>query len=89
MIALELHQRIPESKDWATSIFVISLLLIVIAKSTFEGRFTDYIKLLVSDKYLKIYRESGHLMSGFNVVMFTVNMISLSFFIQIIFDFFD
>lgn len=82
MIALELHPRILDNKDWATLVFVFSLVLVVIAKSAFESRFNDFIRLIVSDKYTKIYRESNHLMSGFNVLLFIVNLISLSFFVQ-------
>jgi hypothetical protein len=84
MIALELHYRIIANKDWATLIFVITLALIVLAKTAFESRFNDFLRLIVSDKYNKIYRESSHLMSGFNVLLFTVNLVSLSFFIQMI-----
>ena len=88
MIVLELHPRILENKDWATLVFVLSLTLIVIAKSAFESRFNDFIRLIVSDKYTKIYRESSHLMSGFNVLLFIVNLISLSFFFQMILVYF-
>ena len=84
MIAMQLHQRIIENKDWATVVFVIAIILICIAKSAFESRFNDFIRLIVSDKYTKIYRESSHLMSGFNVLLFIVNIISLSFFIQLL-----
>jgi hypothetical protein len=58
--------------------------LVVLARTAFESRFNDYIRLLVSDKYTKIYRESSHLWSGFNIVLFVVHLISLSFFIQIV-----
>ncbi len=85
MIALQLHPRLIENKDWATLVFIFSLVFIAIAKSTFDSRFNDFIKLIISDKYSKIYRESTHLMSGFNVLLVTVNLISLSFFIQLIF----
>ncbi|MES2747568.1 MAG: DUF4271 domain-containing protein [Bacteroidota bacterium] len=85
MIALELQPRIIENKDWATIVFVASFALIVMAKSIFETRFHDFIRLIVSSKYLKIYKESSHLMSGFNVILFAVNLVSLSFFIQIVF----
>ncbi len=84
MIALELHPRIIESKDWATIIFVFALVFIVVAKSAFENRFSDFIRLIVSDKYTKIYRESSHLMSGFNVLLLIVNLISFAFFIQLV-----
>ncbi len=85
MIALELHPRIVENTDWATALFVVSFGLIVLTRNLFENRFHDFIRLIISDKYLKIYKESSHLMSGFNVFLFTTNLISLSFFIQIIF----
>ncbi len=88
MIALELQPRIIENKDWATIIFVASFALIVLAKSTFESRFHDFIRIIISDKYLKIYKESTHLISGFNVILFFVNIVSLSFFIQIAFHHF-
>jgi hypothetical protein len=88
MIALELHTRILQNKDWATLVFVFSLVLIVVAKSAFESRFNDFIRLIVSDKYTKIYRESNHLMSGFNVLLFIINLISLSFFVQMILVYF-
>jgi|SRR6478672_751837 len=88
MIALELQPRIIENKDWATVIFVVSFALVVMAKSIFETRFHDFIRLIVSDKYLKIYKEGSHLMSGFNVLLLLVNLVSLSFFIQVVFHHF-
>ena len=84
MIACEFQPRIVSPYDWATLIFVVALGLVVIARTAFESRFNDYIRLLVSDKYTKIYRESSHLWSGFNIVLFVVHLISLSFFIQIV-----
>lgn len=84
MIVLTLHPRIIENKDWATIIFVLTLALIVLAKTVFESRFNDFIRLIISDKYTKIYRESSHLISGFNVILFIVNIVSLSFFIYLI-----
>jgi len=85
MIALELHPRIIENKDWATALFMVSFGLIVVTRNLFENRFHDFIRLLFSDKYLKIYKESNHLMGSFNVLLFITNVISLSFFIQLVF----
>lgn len=85
MIALELHPRIIENKDWATVLFIVSFGLIVLTRNLFENRFHDFIRLIISDKYLKIYKESSHLMSGFTIFLFATNLISLTFFIQIIF----
>ena len=85
MTALELHPRIVENKDWATVLFIVSFGLIVLTRSLFENRFHDFIRLIISDKYLKIYKESNHLMGGFTIFLFTTNLISLTFLIQLIF----
>ncbi|MEN9336359.1 MAG: hypothetical protein RLZZ500_1346 [Bacteroidota bacterium] len=84
MMAWALHPRVIENKDWATLIFIIAMVFIVIARTAFASRFSDYIRLLVSDKYTKIYRESSHLWSGFNILLFIVNLISFSFFLQMV-----
>lgn len=83
MIDPILHPRIIENKDWATALFVLSLLLIVFTKSAFENRFVDFSKLLISDKYVKVYRDSSHLLSGFTIALFIVQIISFSFFVQL------
>jgi hypothetical protein len=77
------HPRIIENKDWATVLFVLSLLLIALTKSVFENRFNDFSKLIYSDKYIKMYRDSSHLMSGFTIALFVVQIISFSFFLQL------
>ena len=84
MIETVFHPRVIENKDWASLLFVVAFVLIAIAKSVFETRFGDYLKLIVSDKYIKIYRDSSHLLSGFTIALFIVQLISLAFFIQLI-----
>jgi len=54
-----------------------------LTKSVFENRFTDFINLIFSDKYTKVYRDSIHLKSGFTISLFLVQIISLAFFIQL------
>jgi Domain of unknown function (DUF4271) len=78
-----LHPRIIENKDWATGLFILSLLLIALTKSVFENRFNDFTKLIYSDKYIKLYRDSSHLMSGFTLALFVVQIISITFFLQL------
>ena len=57
--------------------------VIAIVKSVFESRFHDFMKLIVSDKYIKMYRDSMYLMSGFTIFLFVVQLVSLAFFIQL------
>ena len=83
MIENILHDRIAENKDWATLLFVLSFAIIAVTKSVFENRFGDFMNLVFSDKYIKVYRDGSHLKSGFTIALFFVQIISLAFFIQL------
>ncbi|RVT78366.1 DUF4271 domain-containing protein [Flavobacterium sufflavum] len=78
-----LHPRIIESKDWATLLFVLAFGIIAITKAIYGNRFSDFINLLFSDKYSKVYRDSSQLKSSFTISLFFVQVISFAFFIQI------
>ena len=84
MIETVLQPRILEPKDWATCLFVFSFVLIAITKTAFETRFSEFLRILVSDKYIKVYKDTSHLMSGFTILLFVVQVISFSFFIQLV-----
>jgi hypothetical protein len=77
-----------DNQDWAAVLFIVALILIAITRSVFENRFADFTKLAISNKYIKVYRDSSHLMSWFNVALFIVNLISFAFFIQLTFSYF-
>ncbi|MFH6945920.1 DUF4271 domain-containing protein [Flavobacterium sp. FlaQc-50] len=79
----QLHPRIIENKDWATLLFVLAFALVAITKSAYESRFSEFSKLIFSDKYAKIYRDSSNLKGSFIVGLFFVQIISFSFFIQL------
>ena len=84
MIENVLHPRIVENKDWATALFIFSFVLIAVTKSLFENRFNEFSRLIFSDKYIKVYKDSGQMMSLFTVILFIVQLISFSFFIHLI-----
>jgi hypothetical protein len=88
MIETILQPRILEHRDWATYLFVFSFVLIAITKTAFETRFSEFLKILVNDKYIKVYKDTSHLMSGFTILLFIVQIISFSFFIQLVLNFF-
>ena len=88
MAAISLHERILENKDWATILFVVCLAFIALARTFFESRFSDFSKLIFSDKYLKIYRDSSNLMSWFTILLFFVQLISFTFFVQLLLFYF-
>jgi len=88
MIETILQTRSIQNKDWATLLFVFTFVLIAIARTAFETRFNDFLKILVSDKYIKVYKDSSHLMSGFTILLFLVQLLSVSFFIQFLLHYF-
>ena len=83
MIDNTLHLRLIENKDWATLLFFLSFATIAITKSVFANRFADFIGLIYSDKFIRVYKESSNLKSGFTIALFIIQMISLAFFIQL------
>ena len=86
---MELHERILEQKDWAILVFVFGLILIAIVKTNFENRFYDFMRLFSSSKYVKIYKDGSLLMSWFTVILFFVQLLSLTFFVQLILHHFN
>lgn len=79
-----LHPRITDTSGWVTIIFIMAFGIIALTKSFYENRFEDFSKLIFSDKYTRIYRDSSHLMDMFSITLFFVQIISFSFFIQIL-----
>ncbi|SFB12058.1 protein of unknown function [Flavobacterium swingsii] len=88
MSKTELIPRIVENKDWVTILFIIAFTLLVVTKTAFENRFRDFVNLLINDKYLKIYKDSSNLMSWFTILLFVVQLISMSFFLQLVLSYF-
>lgn len=79
-----LQVRVVEDKDWITSLFLIAFILVAFAKAGFENRFNDFIRLIVSDKYLKIYKDNSQMTDWFTIVFFLIQLLSISFFIQML-----
>ncbi|SFJ85528.1 DUF4271 domain-containing protein [Myroides guanonis] len=78
-----LTERIIESKDWATIIFLLSFGIIAMNKTIYEVRFSEFLRLAYSSKYNKIYKDSTNLRSTFTLSFFFIQVVSISFFIQI------
>jgi Domain of unknown function (DUF4271) len=85
----ELIPRIVENKDWVTLVFIMAFAIVAITKAVFENRFNDFINLIANNKYLRIYKDSSNLLSWFTVLLFVVQLISVSFFIQLVLSHFN
>ncbi|HLN95795.1 MAG TPA: DUF4271 domain-containing protein [Flavobacterium sp.] len=88
MTDVTLHERAAMSADWATVVFVVGLALLTVTRVAFENRFLEFSRLAISDKYIKIYRDSGQLVGWFTIALFLVQVISFAFLIQLAMDHF-
>jgi hypothetical protein len=88
MEKIEFIPRIVESKDWITILFIVTIGLVVITKAAFENRFSDFIGLLINNKYMKVYKDTSNLMSWFTILLFVVQLVSFSFFILLVLSYF-
>jgi len=85
---LTLHERIVGSNDWATLLFVFCFAVIAVNRTVFQARYAEFIKLAWSDKYTKIYKESGNIQSWFTISFFFVQVISYAFLLQFVLIYF-
>lgn len=62
--------------------------MVTITKAVFEKRFTDFVRLLFNNKYIKVYKDPSNLMTWFTILLFFVQLISFSFFIQLVLSYY-
>ncbi|WP_282162058.1 DUF4271 domain-containing protein [Ulvibacterium marinum] len=67
--------------DWITLMLFGSLLLIVVAKSLFYGRFLNFVILPFNNKYTFMYNKKEKLMNWFHVFFTLFQIINFSLFI--------
>lgn len=75
---LQLIERAVQDNSWVAFVFIGSLLLVVVLKSAFEKQFNDFLGLIYTDKYIKLYSEGN--LSWFSVVLIFIQLISYSLF---------
>jgi hypothetical protein len=85
---LVLNERVIGANDWATYLFVFCFALAAVNRTAFEARFAEFIKLGVSDKYTKIYKDSSNLQSWFTISFFAIQVVSYSFLLQFVLKYF-
>ena len=70
--------RTIESLDWVTLILVGCIVIITILKVIYPKRFEDFIKLPVSNNYFLAKGKSEELRHPFSIVLFLIQIISIS-----------
>ena len=80
---MEPSLRLAQNSDWITVVIVVSLVLLVIAKSLFQNRFFSYIILPFNNKYLSLYNKKDKLIHGFHVLFTVFQVLNTALFIYL------
>ena len=80
---MEAIERTVLSQDWITLLFVLVLVLLVVARYAFSQRFSHFLMLFATDKYLVLKGKNPNIFHPFNLLFFTINVISVGLFIYI------
>ncbi len=81
MQAIERHA---ESLDWASLVFLLALIIISLTKHLYPQRFTDFVSLLTSNKFILFKGKEYKAFHPFNILMLAVNVLSVSLLIYLI-----
>ena len=71
------------AQDWITLLLLGALVLLVTARYSFSQRFSHFIMLFATDKYLILRGKDPKIFHPFNLLLFTINVISVGLFIFI------
>jgi hypothetical protein len=82
---LRYTNRIIESLDWVTLIMVGCIVVIAILKVIYPKRFEDFIRLPVSNNYFLAKGKSEELRHPFSILLFLIQLISISLFVYLFF----
>lgn len=86
MINFQFTERQLQDNSWSVYLFIGSFLLVAIVRAIFDKQFKDFLGLMYTNKYIKLYGETS--LSWFSVVLTLVQLISYAFFIQIMLSYF-
>lgn len=80
---MEAILRNPNTSDWISLVLLGSLLLMVLAKSTFYSRFLNFMILPFNNKYIFMYNKKDRLFNWFNIFFTLLLLLNFSLFIYL------
>ncbi|MCF4100282.1 DUF4271 domain-containing protein [Gillisia sp. M10.2A] len=82
---MEAIERYSTSNDLLTLLILLVLVLMLIAKQLFQQRFSEFVALLSSSKYMVIKSKEHKALFGFNLLLFCVYVLSVSLFLFVVY----
>ncbi len=83
---MEAIERHVIAQDWITILLLLVMVVLVAAKYTFPQRFNHFVLLFATDKYLLLKGKDPKIFHPFNLLFFTVNVITVALFIFIFYN---
>jgi len=83
---LEAIERHVISQDWITILLLLVIVVLVATKYAFPQRFNHFVLLFATDKYLLLKGKDPKIFHPFNLLFFTVNVITVALFIFIFYN---
>ena len=80
---MEAIERYTVSQDWITLLLLLAFTLLVTARYAFTQRFSHFVMLFATEKYLLLKGKNANIFHPFNLLFFTVNLISVGLFMYI------
>lgn len=86
---MEAIERFTVSQDWITSLLLLVFILLVVAKYAFPQRFSHFMMLFATDKYLLLKGKDPNVYHPFNLLFFTINVIAVALFVHVFYNVFS
>lgn len=81
---MEAVQRVIVGNDWITVVLITCMALLAVTRYAYDLRFIDFSQLIINDKYLLKTSKEVKFEHPFNLLLFSVQLLSVSLFIYII-----
>ena len=81
---MEYGLRTIENWDWVTLLLVFIFMVLAVTRYLYPRRFMEFLYLPLSDKYFKLQGKGYEIKHPFNVLIFSVQVLSLSLFMYLV-----
>ncbi len=86
---MQATERIYNHQDWLTILFLGCFILLVLAKTLFPQRFEEFTSMLTSGKFISFKGKENKAFHAFNILLLSLQAVSVSIFLFIVYRFFS
>ncbi len=86
MINFQFTERLPQDNSWSVYLFIGTFMLVAIVRTVFPKQFNDFLGLIYTNKYIKLYDETS--ITWFSITLSIVQLVSYACFIHMMLSYF-